>query len=462
MTRNTYVGPVPLTAVAIATNFSSSTSSWAPSAPSSAAACSRCSSVVSGVAYQTVMPLPSRAGVFGIARMTWSWPSVPVSAAVVAPAMTESTSWPRRRCGPISRPTVPSIWGLIANSTTSASRIASALPGTTRIAYSRSRCSRRSCAGVARDDLGRLDERAPEQAGDHRLGHDAGADGRDRAVREGGHVAEYGTGRGRASTTRCGARAEIGEELSRRRRARPGRRRRARRPARRARCGGGARPHGIRPGPPRPATARCRPRSRAAAAGSVSAASPGDHESDRPRWQGPGRGPRAAASSRRCPADGSASSRFSQARPTHRSPRLADAERWRPSGCPAAVQHEDVPSRSFRRSEPADDVRIRDPGGDRVEVALVGRSQRDDAVGERVAPPRSRADGRTEHEEPAGRRDRDVPEPGLAQRRLELGRLAVDLDDRELPAVVEAADRAVVGRRRVVRGARAPDRAANR
>ena len=114
ITRKTYVGPVPLTAVAIATNFSSSTSSCLPSAPSRVAACSRCSGVVSGVAYQTVMPLPRRAGVFGIARMTWSWPSVPVRAAVVAPAMTDRTSWPRRRCGPISRPTRPSIWGLIA------------------------------------------------------------------------------------------------------------------------------------------------------------------------------------------------------------------------------------------------------------------------------------------------------------------------------------------------------------
>ena len=112
MTRKTYVGPVPLTAVAIATIFSSSTSSWAPSAPSRAAACARCVSVVSGVAYQTVMPLPSRAGVFGMLRTTWSWPRMPVSAAVVAPARTLSTSWPRRRCGPISRPTLRQHLGL--------------------------------------------------------------------------------------------------------------------------------------------------------------------------------------------------------------------------------------------------------------------------------------------------------------------------------------------------------------
>ena len=42
-------------------------------------------------------------------------------------------------------------------------------------------------ARMAGDDLAWLDELAPEQAGDHRLGHDAGADGRDRALGEGGH-----------------------------------------------------------------------------------------------------------------------------------------------------------------------------------------------------------------------------------------------------------------------------------
>ena len=76
---------MPLTAVAIATIFSSSTSSWTPRAPSRAAAWARCSSVVSGVAYQTVMPLPRRAGVLGMLRTTWSWPRMPVRAAVVAP-----------------------------------------------------------------------------------------------------------------------------------------------------------------------------------------------------------------------------------------------------------------------------------------------------------------------------------------------------------------------------------------
>ena len=84
---------------------------------------------------------------FGIARMTWSWPRVPVRAAVVAPAMTDRTSCPRRRWGPISRPTRPSIWGLMANSTTSAPSIAATLSETTRMPYSRSRWSRRSARG---------------------------------------------------------------------------------------------------------------------------------------------------------------------------------------------------------------------------------------------------------------------------------------------------------------------------
>ena len=57
--------------------------------------------------------------------------------------------------------------------------------------YSRSRCSRRSGRGwLATTWLG-LDQLAAEQAGDHRLGHDAGADGRDRGLRQGGHRAEY-------------------------------------------------------------------------------------------------------------------------------------------------------------------------------------------------------------------------------------------------------------------------------
>ena len=143
---------------------------------------------VSGVAYQTVMPLPRRAGVLGMLRTTWSWPRIPVRAAVVAPARTLRTSWPRRRCGPISRPTLPSIWGLIPNRMTSAPSTASTLLATVRIAVRRARGAR---AAPARGWLATIwsGSTSPPRSmpGDHRLGHDAGTDGRDRGLRQGGH-----------------------------------------------------------------------------------------------------------------------------------------------------------------------------------------------------------------------------------------------------------------------------------
>ena len=63
--------------------------------------------------------------------------------------------------------------------------------------YSRSRCSRRSGRGWLATTCAGLDQLAAEQPGDHRLGHDAGADGRDRGLRQGGHRAEYSRGSGR-------------------------------------------------------------------------------------------------------------------------------------------------------------------------------------------------------------------------------------------------------------------------
>ena len=140
------------------------------------------------------MPLPRRAGVFGMLRTTWSWPRSPVSAAVVAPASTLSTSWPRRRCGPISRPTLPSIWGLIAEQDHVRALDRLDVRGDGPDAVLALEVLAALGARMARDDLVGLDELAAEQAGDHRLGHDAGADGRDRGLRQGGHRAEYSRG----------------------------------------------------------------------------------------------------------------------------------------------------------------------------------------------------------------------------------------------------------------------------
>ena len=128
---------------------------------------------------------------FGMLRTTWSCPRIPVSAAVVAPARTLRTSWPRRRCGPISRPTLFSIWGLMPSRITSASRTASRLSADGPDAVLALQGLATLGSRVARDDAARLDERAAQQAGDHGLGHDARADRGDRRVREGGHRPEY-------------------------------------------------------------------------------------------------------------------------------------------------------------------------------------------------------------------------------------------------------------------------------
>src|SRR5258705_2959313 len=68
---------------------------------------------------------------------------------------------------------------------------------------------------MAGDDLARLDECTAEQAGNHGLGHDTGADGRDRAIGEGRHGAEYRTTR-RANRRPCSAARGAGRILARR------------------------------------------------------------------------------------------------------------------------------------------------------------------------------------------------------------------------------------------------------
>ena len=116
------------------------------------------------------------------------------------------TSWPRRRCGPISRPTLASIWGLIPSRITSAPSTASTLRGDRPDAVLALEVLAALRARMAGDDLVGLDQLAAEHAGDHRLGHDAGADGRDRGLRQGGHRAEYSRGRrGGPGVARCGS-----------------------------------------------------------------------------------------------------------------------------------------------------------------------------------------------------------------------------------------------------------------
>ena len=172
---------MPLTAVAMATSFSSSTESSAPRLPSSVAACARCASVTSGVAYQTVMPRPSWAGVLGMLRTIWRWLEDVGQRRVVAPAMMLISSWPSRSTGASSRPTLASICGLIPSTMTSASRTASTFDST---AWSRvpAQVLAALLARMAGDDLRGPDLLTLKQAGDHRLGHDAGPDGRNGAV----------------------------------------------------------------------------------------------------------------------------------------------------------------------------------------------------------------------------------------------------------------------------------------
>ena len=156
---------------------------------------------------------------FGMLRTTWSWPRIPVRAAVVAPARTLRTSWPRRRCGPISRPTLASIWGLIPNRMTSAPLTASTLDCDGPDAVLAGEVVAALRPRVAGDDLARLHELAAQDARDHGLGHHAGADRRDRGLRQGGHRAEYSRGvrgdlRARRARWPTGRSGDAGQEES--------------------------------------------------------------------------------------------------------------------------------------------------------------------------------------------------------------------------------------------------------
>ena len=69
------------------------------------------------------------------------------------PASTDSTSWPCRSCGPISRPTRASIWGLTARMMTSAPATASTFEATARIPWARRERRRGARPRVAGHDL---------------------------------------------------------------------------------------------------------------------------------------------------------------------------------------------------------------------------------------------------------------------------------------------------------------------
>ena len=182
---------MPLTAVAIATNFSSSTSSWAPSAPSSAAAWARCASVVFG------RRVPD-----GHAAAE---PGRRVGHAADHLVVAEQAGQGRgRRAGedaqdelaaaearPDLAPDLGQHLGLDAEEDDVRALDGLGVVGDRPDAVLALEMLAPLRARMAGDDLARLDQLAAEQPGDHRLGHDAGADRRDRGLGEGGHRPEY-------------------------------------------------------------------------------------------------------------------------------------------------------------------------------------------------------------------------------------------------------------------------------
>src|SRR4051812_39582125 len=87
--------------------------------------------------------------------------------------------------------------------------------------------------------------------------------------------------------------------------------------------------------------------------------------------------------------------------------------------------------------------------------SIAARSCRSGGLGRAAASARLVAGGRhARQEEAAGGRHAGVPKAGIAECRLELARLVVDLDDREFAAVGKTAERGVIGRCGVVGGTR--------
>src|SRR4029077_1376099 len=145
--RKTYVGPVPESAVAMSTRFSSSTISSSPSAPSIAFARSRCSASTDVVDVHAVTPMPTCAGVFGMARTIAAWSRPWRSARRVAPATMEMTSLSSSSFPRSSRITVPRTCGFTESTMTCASAAASAFDASAFTPYVFVSSARRSRRG---------------------------------------------------------------------------------------------------------------------------------------------------------------------------------------------------------------------------------------------------------------------------------------------------------------------------
>src|ERR687887_482184 len=160
MSKKTYVGPVPETAVAMSTRSSSSTNTSSPSAPRMARAWDRCASSQAGVAHHTVMPRPTWAGVFGMDRT-----------AHLAQHGGQDLRLDRED-DDVARSRGVDVRAGGANAEAPSELVAP------------------RGAGSGGDDGARLDEALLQQSTDHRLGHRAAADEGDR-LRGERHAAQY-------------------------------------------------------------------------------------------------------------------------------------------------------------------------------------------------------------------------------------------------------------------------------
>ena len=143
------------------------------------------------MAYQTVIPLPSRAGVFGMLRTTWSWPRIPIRAAVVGAGQHAQDELAATQVRADLAPDLAEHLGLDPEQDDVGALDRLDVGGDGPDAVLALQVLAPLGPRMAGDDLAGLDQLAAEHAGDHRLGHDAGADRRDRGLRQGGHRAEY-------------------------------------------------------------------------------------------------------------------------------------------------------------------------------------------------------------------------------------------------------------------------------